>query len=302
MTGGMCGRGAGDVWRGFGGIMRVVRLRRLNRPVLLGALFASAIVCFGAAVLPERGDARERRFLLNDRFEFEVGFLHEPPYEGEPNGLFLRVIDYQAPTPTPTPDDGVTPTPDPNATEAPEPTPGPVTEFRAEVIHGNQTKPLNLVQDPDDPTIYRSEFVPTQPGDYTFRIFGTLDGVEFSEEFRSSPNTFPGVIPTGNMQFPAQVPAGQGLLDALAEAEERTERARTFGVVGIALGVLGLLAGGISVVLARRPPPPGVAGASAAPDETTNPADEVLRGDEQSGDMHHRHPGDHAAEGRRCSE
>jgi hypothetical protein len=174
-----------------------------------------------------------------------------------------------------------TPTPDPNATPPPEPTPGPVTEFKAEVKFGDQTRPLDLVQDPDDPTIYRSEFVPTLPGDYTFRIFGTLDGVEFSEEFRSSPTTFPGVIPTGNMQFPAQVPAGQGLLDALAEADERTDRARTFGVVGIALGVLGLLAGGVSVVMARRlPPPVSAEKAGDAPDETNIPADEVLRGDE----------------------
>ncbi len=156
-----------------------------------------------------------------------------------------------------------------------------MTEFKAEVIYGDQTKPLDLVQDPDDPTVYRSEFVPTQPGDYTFRIFGTLDGVEFSEEFRSSPNTFPGVISTENMQFPAQVPTGQGLLDALVEADERTDRARTFGVVGIALGVLGLIAGGVSVVLSRRPPPPGLAtGTSDAPEESEIVPDEGLRGDE----------------------
>ncbi len=259
----------------------VVRLRRLYRPVFLGVLIASVLFWIGAASAPEHGAARERRFLLNDRFELEVGFLHEPSYESEPSGLFLRVIDYQAPTPTPTPEDGVTPTPDPNSTPPPEPTPGPVTEFKAEVKYGDQTKPLNLVQDPDDPTIYRSEFVPTLPGDYVFRIFGTLDGVEFSEEFRSSPNTFPGVIATGNMQFPAQVPVDQGLLDAMAEANERTDRARTFGVVGIALGVLGLLAGGVSVVMARRPPPPGVAaGASDAPIEPEMDGDDLLRGDE----------------------
>src|SRR5690349_12594734 len=137
--------------------MRVaVRLGWLNRPVLTGLLLASAIFCFGAALSPNQGDARERRFLLNDRFELEVGFLHEPPYEGEPNGLFLQVIDYQAPTPTPTPEGGVAPTPDPNVTPPPEPTPGPVTEFKAEVRYGDQTRPLDLIQDPDDPTTYRS--------------------------------------------------------------------------------------------------------------------------------------------------
>ncbi len=75
----------------------VVRLRPLNRPVLLGVLVATAVFWIGAAISPEHGAARERRFLLNDRFELEVGFLHEPPYQGEPNGLFLRVIDFQAP-------------------------------------------------------------------------------------------------------------------------------------------------------------------------------------------------------------
>jgi len=185
--------------------------------------------------------------LLNGRFELIVGFLNEPPYEGEPNGLYLRVTDFQEPTPTPDPD--VTPTAEPEATPGEEPSPDRITAFEAEVRYGDQSRPLNLAQDPSDPTIYRSIFVPTQPGDYTFRIFGTLDGTEFDEEFRSSRNTFPGVTSVGDVQFPAQVPVGQGLLDAFARAEEDADRARVIGVAGVLLGVVGLLAGGLSVVL-----------------------------------------------------
>lgn len=126
-----------------------------------------------------------------------------------------------------------------------------------------------MAQDANDPTLYRAEFVPTQPGDYIFRIFGALDGVEFDEEFRSSGNTFPGVTAIGDTQFPAEIPAGQGLLDAFAAANEDADRARVFGVVGVLLGVVGLLAGGLSIVLSRRPPPPGQMAMSQPDDDAT---------------------------------
>jgi len=194
--------------------------------------------------------ARERRSVLNGRFELVVGFLAEPAYEGEPNGLYLRVTDSQPPTPTP----NATPTPSPGATPAPE----AGTTLQAEVRYGEQTRRLDLVQDEADPAIYRAIFVPTQPGDYVFRITGTLAGREIAEEFHSSAETFPGVTGVGDVQFPADIPVGQGLLDAFEEAEERAARARTLGVVGVMLGVVGLLSGGLSVVLSRRPPPGGM--------------------------------------------
>lgn len=255
----------------------VVRTGWLTRPVLLGIGLALALVSADVFIAPEHGAARERRTLLTGRFELIVGFLDEPAYEGEPNGLYLRLTDFEPPTPTPDPD--VTPTPDPNTTPDAEPTPGPKTEFQAEVRVGDQTRPLNLVQDANDPTIYRALFVPTQPGDYTFRIFGTLAGVEFSEEFRSSATTFPGVVGVGDVQFPAAVPVGLGLIDAFAQAEEDADRARTFGVVGVLLGVLGLLAGGLSIVLSRRPPsalhdgPPNVSVPTATVDRRIDSED-----------------------------
>jgi len=253
--------------------MRVdVRPGRLVRPVIVGSVFAVLLCGIWLLTHADGTAARERRSLLNDRFELIVGFLDEPPYEGEPNGLYLRVTDFQDPTPTPDPD--VTPVADPDATPGAEPPPEPVTAFEAEVRYGDQTRPLNLAQDANDPTIYRSVFVPTQPGDYTFRIFGTLDGTEFDEEFRSSGNTFPGVTSVGDVQFPAQVPVGQGLLDAFARAEEDADRARVIGVAGVLLGVVGLLAGGLSVVLSRRPLPRGVEeapGSGRTEDRTTEP-------------------------------
>lgn len=245
----------------------VVRPGWSLRPVVVGSVLAILLVGGWVASTPDRADARERRSLLDGRFELIVGFLDEPPFEGEPNGLYLRVTDFQEPTPTPDPE--VTPPPVPEATVDAEPPPAPVTAFEAEVRYGDQTRLLPLARDANDPTIYRAEFVPTQPGDYTFRIFGTLDGVEFDEEFRSSGNTFPGVTGIGDTQFPSEIPAGQGLLDAFASAEEDADRARVFGVVGVLLGVVGLLAGGLSIVLSRRPPPPGQITASQPADDAT---------------------------------
>lgn len=71
---------------------------------------------------------------------------------------------------------------------------------------------LNLVAD----------IIPTLPGDYVFRIFGTIGDVEVDETFDSADGEFSSVEPSSDIQFPA---AGAADLDALlvriAELEAR---------------------------------------------------------------------------------
>ena len=222
--------------------------------------------CFGlvwlvALLAPAGAAARETRAVAHGRFELTVGFLDEPAYEGEPNGLYLRV--YEVPTPLAEPANGVaaqaTPAATPEASPAPaaSPTPVPGSELTAEVAYGPDVQPLKLEPAPQD-GVYRAVFVPTQPGDYVFRIKGKLGGEDIAEEFRTSPQGIPPVVGVAGLQFPQEIPVGQGLLAALDEREAEAKRARTLGMVGIALGVVGLLAGGIAVVLSRRPPPSGM--------------------------------------------
>ena len=221
--------------------------------------------CFGlvwlvALLAPADAAARETRTVAGGRFQLTVGFLDEPAYEGEPNGLYVRVYEVQ--TPEVGPADGVaapaTPAPaTPMASPAASPVPIPGSELTAEIAYGPDVLPLKLQAGPQ-PGVYQAAFVPTQPGDYVFRIKGKLGGEDIAEEFRTSPQAIPPVVGVAGLQFPQEIPVGQGLLAALDEREAEAERARTLGAVGIALGVVGLLAGGIAVVLSRRPPPGGM--------------------------------------------
>ena len=204
--------------------------------------------------------ARETREIAGGRFQLTVGFLNEPAFEGEPNGLYLRigervsaeevdppVVPRAAASPRVAPRGDATPV-------APTPTPRPGSALTAEVAFGGDVMPLKL-EPAAQPGTYQAVFVPTQPGDYVFRVRGTLAGWEIAEDFRTGGEDIPSVVGVSGLQFPQEVPVGQGLLDALEEREAAAERARTLAVVGVLLGVVGLLAGGIAVVLSRRPPP-----------------------------------------------
>ena len=57
--------------------------------------------------------------------------------------------------------------------------------LKAEVIFGDQTMELPLTARFNTPGAYESVFFPMKPGDYTFRIYGTIDGTEIDESFTS---------------------------------------------------------------------------------------------------------------------
>jgi hypothetical protein len=117
------------------------------------------------------------------------------------------------------------------------------------------------------PGDYRAWFYPTQPGDYTFRIYGSIKGQQVDESFTSGPDTFSPVVDPVDVQFPAKVPNGAQLaqrldrevprLNAAIQARSKSAKddastARTLGIVGIVMGALGLAAGAVALVRTRR--------------------------------------------------
>ncbi|MDQ3045465.1 MAG: hypothetical protein M3R06_10020 [Chloroflexota bacterium] len=109
----------------------------------------------------------------------EIGFLAEPAFAGEQNGLFLEVVGT---------DDA--------------PLEGLSDAIQAEVGYGDQTMELPLTPIFNEPGAYRSVFFPTVDGDYSFRISGEIDGATFDETFTSSPEGFDGVIAKEPFEFP----------------------------------------------------------------------------------------------------
>jgi hypothetical protein len=141
--------------------------------------------------------------------------------------------------------------------------------LKAEVSFGSQTMEVTLEPNFDEdsggsPGDYRAAFIPTSPGDYTFHISGTIGSTDVDESAASSPTTFSSVVDPQTIQFPVKVPSGIELatkldratarvqIQAASEAEaakDAAHSAKTFGLIGIVLGALGLVVAG--VVLAR---------------------------------------------------
>ncbi len=205
-------------------------LRRLAGRVVLAALAL-------AVLTPGIVSAHERRAVGD--YTFVVGFLKEPAFEGEPNGIDLRVSRGD------------------QAIEGLEQT------LKAEVIVGGQSMPVSLRPRFRQPGAYDGDFVPTRAGSYTFRFTGTIDGLAVDEQFESGPGRFNDVQALTPLQFPDKVPSTAELLRAVRAAEGRAATATTLAVAGLAIGALGVALAGWALATRRRPPAPAAVGTGA---------------------------------------
>ncbi|MBA2518674.1 MAG: hypothetical protein H0V24_03330 [Chloroflexia bacterium] len=167
------------------------RLRR-------GGALAAAVTLTLVLAVPVL--AHEHREILDGRYEITIGFLNEPAFVGEQNGLFLQVVDLTA-------DDGEAAAGEDEAAEegdhgAGEPVIGLDQTLQAEVIFGDQTMVLELSPMGGELGSYQSVFFPTAVGDYTFRLIGELDGNTIDESFTSAPDGFDSVQAVEALQFP----------------------------------------------------------------------------------------------------
>ena len=74
--------------------------------------------------------------------------------------------------------------------------------LQVEISFGPATRVLTLRAVHGDPGHYTADIIPTMPGDYSFRIFGTIDGVEIDEVFDSADGQFSSIQPIEDIQFP----------------------------------------------------------------------------------------------------
>jgi len=187
-----------------------------------------------------------------------VGFVDEPAFAGMPNGVQL-IVEH----------DGE-----------------PVTDLKpgdveVEITFGDETsEPMDLepafaFEDGrlafGEPGDYHAQFVPSQPGRYTFHFTGSIKGEKIDEEMSSSPSTFSSVEDVDAASFPAvNAPTNEELATridaestratdgvaaaeaAAASAEEAASSARTLGMIGIALAAIGVIAAIAALAAARR--------------------------------------------------
>ncbi|MDA1189088.1 MAG: hypothetical protein O2854_05355 [Chloroflexi bacterium] len=116
----------------------------------------------------------------------------------------------------------------------------------------------------NDPGHYTADFIPTASGQYSFRIFGTIEGVAINETFTSEVDGFNSMQSSGDIQFPNQLPelreleaAAQGALSTAQQAEIKAADSGGSGlaVTGIALGAVGIVSGlgGLAFAFMKKP-------------------------------------------------
>jgi hypothetical protein len=225
--------------------------RSTLRRAVLGTVVAGLALLPAAPALAH-GEAGEGDLVLT------IGFVNEPAYAGMPNGVQL-IVEH----------DGE-----------------PVTDLRpgdmqVEVTYGDETsEPMDL--EPafffegnqlvfGEPGDYHADFVPSQPGKYTFHFTGTIDGEEVDEEMTSSPSTFSTVADLAEASFPpVDAPSNDELAtridqeatrsadgvaaaeEAATSAEDAASSARTVGMIGVVLGAIGVIAAIAALVATRR--------------------------------------------------
>ncbi|MBN8590652.1 MAG: hypothetical protein J0M33_02795 [Anaerolineae bacterium] len=74
--------------------------------------------------------------------------------------------------------------------------------LQIEVLFGPASRVLNLRAVRGEPGHYTADLIPMRPGDYTFRVFGTIEGMEIDETFSAADGQFSSVEPIEDIQFP----------------------------------------------------------------------------------------------------
>ena len=226
-------------------------IHRFGRPgyALVFGLLLAALLAPGTAT------AHEQRDLAGGKYQAVVGFIDEPAYNGQLNGLSLAVTDKTQKTP-----DGKD-----------KPVEGLEQTLKAQVLAQGKTMDLTLRARFGQPGNYAAYFEPTVAGQYIFRVYGQIEGQNIDERFESGPGRFNDVEAIAPLQFPEKVgTAPADLQTRLDAAQSRANIALVVGIVGAALGLLGL--GAAAMTLARR--------RSDAPAATAAPAGSAAtRGD-----------------------
>ena len=119
----------------------------------------------------------------------------------------------------------------------------------------------------EQPGDYAADLIPTAPGVYAFRVFGTIEGLEVDETFvsRGGGGDFDDIVSPGELQFPETLPetrelesAVRGALNTAQEAQDAALAAgessapSALSIVAIIIGAAGILAGGGAMLLSNR--------------------------------------------------
>lgn len=97
-------------------------------------------------------------------------------------------------------------------------------DLRAVVSFGSQTATVTFRRAFGTVDHFIADLIPTLPGDYTFRVYGTIGDLEVNETFSSADGQFSTVEPAGDIMFPALPVVDNARLEALEARIAELER------------------------------------------------------------------------------
>ena len=237
------------------------------------AATAAAVAVLAAGLTHTPGTSAHERRTVAGKYTFVVGFLNEPAYLEEPNGIDLRITN----------------------TATNDPVEGLEKTLKADIIVGGQTRTADVSARFGMKGAYTANIIPTKAGTWAFRFYGTIEGQNVDERFESGPGRFNDVQAKTELQFPVTQPSigelaaatgnrtdataggapaagGATTADvqrALDSADSAKKTGMMLGIAGIVVGLAGLAAA--AYALTRRPAP-----ATVATTTTTNRRGEPL--------------------------
>jgi hypothetical protein len=221
-----------------------------SRLLRVAVVLCAAVALAALAAAPASAHAEKKA----GRYTFVVGFGDEPAYAGQPNSLQVIISRDGKP-----------------ATDLA----GQLDGLQAHAFYGAKADPkLDKIALPLEPHFgdgwgtpgdYRSFFVPTQAGAYTFQLHGKLGAQKVDLVIPSGPDTFSDVNDPAKTAFPAvKDPTTAQLAERLdretarlngtvaaataaqRDAEDAAGQARLLALGGLIVGIVGLIVGALA--------------------------------------------------------
>ena len=141
----------------------------------------------------------------------------------------------------------------PSTTDTKEPISGLSETLKTELIHVSTQSSviLNLNEDSDRPGRYTSPFIPTSPGIYEIRIYGTIYSTEIDETFISmgGGGDFDDIVSPTAIQFPKKLTSDREITGAISEATEVSQSALLLANRFNTWIIISLIVGGVGIVV-----------------------------------------------------
>jgi hypothetical protein len=183
---------------------------------MLTALAALALIVASQLALSTTADAHERRTV--GPYQFVVGWLNEPAFQGFANGASVRITDTRV-----------------NPAKAVE---GLEKTLAIEVRSGGLPPYTGTVRAVfGQPGLYSLDVVPTAGGAYLFTIKGRVETLDVNETFESGPGRFNDVEPQSALQYPAKAPVAAELAGRLDAIESGIRTVQVIAIVALLLAV-----------------------------------------------------------------